>query len=1090
MRIHVLAAVLSCAVLVGCGGGSSSNTPPPTPPPTPPSPPSPNLAVTTPKDGATVTALPITVSVTASNISDASQLSVLLDGADITSRLSAPDASGVRSVQVSQPDVNYGKNQVQVRYQTVQANSTFILNSASGGAGLESGVSIGSELVPVTTRVLKPGATGTNATDWGIQVGDAPPYWSNVPINQNSAQCGECSFGYQILVLNRQDLSQVWNKSFEVADYQEIQPTSPFVEALSSLGQGNYDTPSVPAKQPAPAQCVPTGCIMIMQSLAQTGYNPCYNGTTNFGICPPFVEDPNAVGTLIYWLTKLGASADVLYANGLQPGNDFIGYSFIGIAGSGQMPGTGAIGAKDGNGNIIVSNTPTSNGQFERLGCLKSRTPSSPTVCDSLGNGGSADNAGGSTDPQQAGRIAGVFIRDNYNLFTFAQNVPQMSYTFGTTLSGGTYTNVVSINGSTTEGAGQYTMSGLPPGSGGGFRLLILDRTHPDSANAKLWDKYYNFSVDGLAALENDIGTFPDANGLFFLASMGNISHSDEDPSFSPHWESFVEHIQPLGAEPMTVRILGDNHKAFNSDGKDDYLLVGKMTQYAPPVVEQFTAGTQAVTHSRYTAQESGYVINRHTAADATSPTQVEGVLVMDHQGYYTPHMQAPARGLMVPQVTSLASASLLAPVAWPYTANSQQQQQQQGAYTWISLALCCMDIRASYINLNASPEIWLTQLDQLTFPPANDANYQQYGNGFTATDFSDVKDQLAQEFAYVADARNLQNNILSLYQDQQSNVGLILDQAASDIKADLFTDTPPPTTPTPWSTFTSDVLPVLSNLAGFLPEGGNVAKTALGVGTLVIDNATDHSNDGSGVSQAMHALANEEVAEANLAQYAADQYADSLGTLGNDFKRVVTDWGRLKSVGAPIESGQLTWDPVATSMFLRAFDLTTRRQYYPLLMRDNSEFFVTHIRYGDTQYYGRDDHFKWGNDAGCDQSKFHEAQDNLTGYDDEGEDLRGTAWWPGRLQVSQGTSDDPHNPPAYWWDIWALGEGPATNDHCPDPNVGALPNTYGMFDPITNGDTTQTNGLGLWKPYILQYGGWAHVYLDFNAYYGGSVTP
>ena len=1080
MRIHVLAAVLSCAGLAGCAGSSSN-----TPPPTPPTPPSPTIAVTAPQNGSTVNGTPVTISITTKNVSDRSQLSVLLDGADITSQLSAPDANGVQSAQVSQPAVNYGKNQVQVRYQTTQANSTFTLNTASGG-GLESGVSIGSELVAITTRVLKQGATGTNATDWGIQVGDGAPILSPTPKDQNGNDCTQQCYGYQIVLLSRQDLSLISNNAYEVANYDEIQPSALFIKTLSSLGQGNYDTPSVPNKQPAPTQCEPSGCIMVMQSLVQTGYNPCYNGTTNYSICPPFVEDTNAVGTLIYWLTKLGASADVLFANGLHPGNNYIGYSFIGNAGSGQMPGTGAIGARDGKGNIIVSNTPNTNGQFERLGCLKSRYQNSATICDNLGNGGSADNAGGSTDPQQAGRISGVFIRDNYNLFTFSQNAPQMSYTFGTTLSGGTYTNVVSINGSTTEGAGQYTMSGLPPGSGGGFRLLILNRTHPDWADAKQLDKYYNFSIDGLAALENDINNFPDANGLFFLASMGNISHDDTDPVFSPHWESFIDYIQPLGAEPMTVRILGDNHKAFNSDGKDDYLLVGKMTPYAPPVVEQFTAGTQAVTRSRYTAQESGYVINRHTVANATSPTQVEGVLVMDHQGYYTPHMQATARGLMVPQVTSLASASLLAPVAWPYTANSQEQ----GTYTWISLALCCMDIRASYINLNVSPEVWLTQLDQLTFPPANDANYQQYGNSFTPTDFANVKDQLAQEFAYVADARNLQNNILSLYQDQQSNVGLILDQAASDIKADLFSDTPPPTTPTPWSTFTSDVFPVLSNLAGFLPEGGNVAKTALGVGTLVVDNATDHSNDGSGVSQTMHALANEEVAEANLAQYAADQYADSLGTVGNDFKRVVTDWGRLKSVGAPIESGQLTWDPVATSMFLRAFDLTTRRQYYPLLMRDNSDFFVTHIRYGDTQYYGRDDHFKWGNDEGCDQSKFHEAQDNLTGYDDDGEDLRGTAWWPGLLQVSQGPSDDPHNPPAYWWDIWALGEGPGTNDHCPEPGQGPLPNTYGMFDPITIGDTTETNGLGLWKPYILQYGGWAHTYLDFNAYYGGSVTP
>ncbi len=112
------------------------------------------------------------------------------------------------------------------------------------------------------------------------------------------------------------------------------------------------------------------------------------------------------------------------------------------------------------------------------------------------------------------------------------------------------------------------------------------------------------------------------------------------------------------------------------------------------------------------------------------------------------------------------------------------------------------------------------------------------------------MKTQLATEFNYVQLVRNLQNNILSLYQDQQSNVGLILDQAAADIKADIQTNNPPPTTPTPWGTFTSDVFPVLSNLAGFLPgedQLNNFVKNATGIGSLVIDNTVERSNDPPG---------------------------------------------------------------------------------------------------------------------------------------------------------------------------------------------------------------------------------------------------
>ncbi len=41
-----------------------------------------------------------------------------------------------------------------------------------------------------------------------------------------------------------------------------------------------------------------------------------------------------------------------------------------------------------------------------------------------------------------------------------------------------------------------------------------------------------------------------------------------------------------------------------------------------------------------------------------------------------------------------------------------------------------------------------------------------------------------------------------------------------------------------------------------------------------------------------MHSLAKEEIAEADVAEHVANEYTDSLVSMGNDFKRVVTDWG------------------------------------------------------------------------------------------------------------------------------------------------------------------------------------------------------
>ncbi len=143
---------------------------------------------------------------------------------------------------------------------------------------------------------------------------------------------------------------------------------------------------------------------------------------------------------------------------------------------------------------------------------------------------------------------------------------------------------------------------------------------------------------------------------------------------------------------------------------KDDYILIGKQIPYAPPVYEQFTAGNQ----SHFTAMEAGYVRNRHLLAGSSSPTNVEGVLVVDHEGYYTPRLRGQKQGIVVPQITAIASASLLAPTPWPYSPTTGTTGQQ-AAYTWISNQICCQDIQAAFINLNVSPAIWLTQSAQLS---------------------------------------------------------------------------------------------------------------------------------------------------------------------------------------------------------------------------------------------------------------------------------------------------------------------------------------------------------------------------------------
>src|SRR6202000_2417997 len=120
-------------------------------------------------------------------------------------------------------------NQVQVRCDMVRANNSFILNrpaQTTVPVG-QNGVDLSKKMVDITARVLQRDQTGTLATQWGIQVttSSGPQYyWSKIPHNQNDAECGDCSFGFQIVVLRRGDLSMVSNNSYETTNASELAP--------------------------------------------------------------------------------------------------------------------------------------------------------------------------------------------------------------------------------------------------------------------------------------------------------------------------------------------------------------------------------------------------------------------------------------------------------------------------------------------------------------------------------------------------------------------------------------------------------------------------------------------------------------------------------------------------------------------------------------------------------------------------------------------------------------------------------------------------------------------------------------------------
>jgi hypothetical protein len=236
-RVLCLAVSALCvSLMTGCGSGSGANsstgsgsgsggvTPPPAPP-------SPTIAITSPSNGATLTSLPVTLSVSLSGGVVPTQMTALLDGVDITADFAA-GANGVSTATVNQPAVNYGENQLQIRYQQQTINSSFIVNTASSGtspAPPGSPASATTTLVPIQTRVLQPNSDPSVPTNWGVQVG-SNTYWANAPL-ENGAPCQgtACSYGYQILLLNRQNLSVVSNASYSTYAAADVSSSSTLV---------------------------------------------------------------------------------------------------------------------------------------------------------------------------------------------------------------------------------------------------------------------------------------------------------------------------------------------------------------------------------------------------------------------------------------------------------------------------------------------------------------------------------------------------------------------------------------------------------------------------------------------------------------------------------------------------------------------------------------------------------------------------------------------------------------------------------------------------------------------------------------------
>ncbi len=977
----------ACALLQACGSGGSS--------PNPPAPPQSQIVITSPADGTTLTSLPATISVSFTNGADSVSMRALLDGVDISSQFSAADSNGIRQAQVDRPALNLGKNQLQITSGAVRASASFIVALGGGGLGSSAGLPL---LVPIRTRVLT--GDGSSGTDYNIVLYEdpnnpntatmiqAPPPPPDTPADQ----------GFQIVFLRRSDLAVISNVVVpNVVPIIDGQAESSLLFATLSVNN-------------PPSGCGNVGCLLIMQSLKTLGYTPCS--------VPQYPQDCQTFTELF---ASMGASARWLWANG---DTTQIAYSFI----------------ENTSGGSPLDSMVQAGNYFERLTCSGSNSASNPRFCDSLGPypgslgfPSTSGTAPSNATPAQIGNMAGALIRDNFYNYTYTQSAPSVAFS--------SYYDSQNISHNFTINGNSY-WSGFAQGSGpGGIHVVILDRTTLSLKQNQWWlaqpdaseiQSVFNFLSD---PAYNTYGN------LIFLAAFGNTSYTTTPMTVATanraRWYQLAQMVGFLGGTEQ-VFYLVNNQEHSPPPQIDDYTLVGAF-------IDNRNTGLQNTYY-----KEMSSVISRETEAFPLN-SDMEGLLKMDHQGFYSPGPVGHNLGLASVAIADAVSASLVSPTPWPFP--GPDPAKSQVAYTWISQQLCCDDIRSAYVNLNVSPNTWLTLLQQLAYSSTLLPNSDE-------EDFNDMKQQLATEFEYVSAVRLLQTNVTSLYQQQQSNVPLLLQAAQDQVTQNLQIDLKTSAKSASWLTILGDTLGaagLIAPLAGG-PVGGPLA-TAISFATFAVHEAAEHSNTPAGTS--LEAQENLEVTAGTLASSAASEYAQSLVTLGNQFDRVVTDWGRLKTVGAPLQAGQLPWDSNAAGYLLQAYDRTIQREFYTKLIQSNAQ--VIYYPYVTDQSYIGDTGYGSGNEC------FYEQQ-NVDPY-----------WQLPSVSLlfypSGAPNTDTNNgnrccayPHDYDWAIWALVYSQNNSDDCPMSDT--QPSTFGLFEPLdpNNPDTLGTYRLWFYtrKGYVI----------------------
>ncbi len=486
--------------------------------------------------------------------------------------------------------------------------------------------------------------------------------------------------------------------------------------------------------------------------------------------------------------------------------------------------------------------------------------------------------------------ISGALILDNYSAYTFAS---PSRVTFSTGTAPNSTSNVVTV------GTKEYPSSTVASGQGG-FQLVVLDsqsltllsnQTFTPLNSQQLNSLYNVFNYDSSSGCLVDTINCP----IFILSSIGNVA--------APTSGSALTAWMNLGS--MMQQRAGATYSLFEALGPgDDYALVGVTT----PTIAHGTEASSIVSRA---IQPQGAT---------TLPSNIRGELTPNYQMNYRPTLTNLTSTFNTSSISLLDAAALQAPVAWPYP--QPGHTGQQNAYAYFGQLTCgCNDIRSSYNNLNATLSDWYTAVSGAQYT----ANSK-----FSSEDFTLLQTQLKTELEYARAIQKFEGNFDTLYTQENSNVGLLLAADYSAVKSDLYVAPPPQTSHVSFGVLTglADLFSLASYLTPLGPElqfGFDAASIAMNTGALFTNNANGlPAINQAGMLQSTYG---------NLAGDAANNFADGQEVVGNFFDLILSDWGRLKTLGVPLQQQSIAWDSSVDGGVLDNFDRSTRKQYLIGLM-------------------------------------------------------------------------------------------------------------------------------------------------------------